>query len=124
MNYRNYWQFEIPQGTPCLVCGKAGCSPRAAKEWVIDVFHRVAIELLVPMQVCSFITAGAKQDRSRYLWFWNKNSWVLPTKPHLQRVVWLATVDSDLYATLWTLLIECLYERLTLRPLLIRGDFR
>lgn len=72
---------------------------------VIDVFHSVAIELLVPMQVSSFVTAGAKQDRSRYLWFWNENSWALPTKPHLQHVVWLATVDSDLYATLWTLLI-------------------
>lgn len=72
---------------------------------ILEVLHGVDKELLVPMQVVSIITAGAKQDSGRYLWFWNGNSWVLPTKPHLRCVVWLATVGSDLYATLWTLLI-------------------
>lgn len=78
------------------------CSLRPTGEWDIRC---VDVELLVPVQAVSFITARAKQDSSRYLWFWNENSWVLPTKPHLQCVVWLAAVDSDLYATLWTLLI-------------------
>lgn len=63
------------------------------------------VELLVYIQAVSFIAARAKQDSSRYMWFWIESSWVLPTKPHLRHVVWLATIYSDLYATLWTLLI-------------------
>lgn len=57
------------------------------------------------IQAASFITACAKQDTGRYVWVWNESSWVLPTKPHLQRVVWLTIMDFDFYATLWTLII-------------------